>query len=103
MTLRAWLRGRSPIPPPRLTARIEEVLRDCWDCDAGEASERCVVAAAQLLQHLLTRPSTGRESALDLLTVDALVTYAFEAAAIDPTTLPRRADAAMAHLIAAAQ
>ena len=27
------------------------------------------------------RPSAGRESALDLLTVDALVTYAFEAAA----------------------
>lgn len=60
-------------------------------------------AANELLNDLLARASAGRESALDLLTVDALVTYAFEAAAKDPETLADRADEAMARLSAIAR
>ncbi len=48
----------------------------------------CLDAADDLLGELLARSSAGRESALDLLTVDALVTYAFEAAADSPESLP---------------
>ena len=45
---------------------------------------------------MAARPSAGRESALDLLTVDALVTYAFEAA--EPASLEATATAAMIRL-----
>ena len=52
---------------------------------------------------LLARPSAGRESALDLLTVDALVTYAFEAASREPASLAVRATNAMSQLASAAR
>ncbi len=101
MTLRAWLRARLPAPPPRLTARIESVLGDRCDAPADGAADACLDAADALLGELLSRQSAGRESALDLLTVDALVTFAFEAAAQNPETLAARADAAMRRLSAA--
>lgn len=103
MTLQAWLRSRSPSPPPRLAERIDAVLGDRWATDSADATEHCVAAGEELLADLLGRPSAGRESALDLLTVDALITYAFEAAAIDATMLQSRADAAMSRLAAAAR
>jgi hypothetical protein len=56
-----------------------------------------------LLRELVSRSATGRESALELLAVDALVTYAFEAAAASPTSLTTTANAAMARLSLAAQ
>jgi len=59
-----------------------------------------VSAASELLHDLLERPSAGRDSALDLLTVDALVTYAFEAAAAEPERLPDYAADAMTRLAA---
>lgn len=82
---------------------MDAVLGDRRATDSAEATEQCVAAAEGLLADLLTRPSAGRESALDLLTVDALITYAFEAAAVDANTLPSRADAAMRRLAAAAR
>ncbi|MDB4876246.1 MAG: hypothetical protein JWM41_2692 [Gemmatimonadetes bacterium] len=69
----------------------------------SEACACCIDAADELLRDLLSRPSAGRDSALDLLTVDALVTYAFEAAATEPEMLVRRANDAMARLAAAAR
>jgi hypothetical protein len=51
---------------------------------------------------LLDRSTTGRESALDLLTVDALVTYALEAAATTPGSLPELTTNAMTRLAAVA-
>ena len=62
-----------------------------------EAPELCLDAAVDLLRELLARP-TGRESALDLLTVDALVTYSFEASALEPAKLHARAISAMSRL-----
>jgi hypothetical protein len=103
VTLQGWLHSRSPSPPLRLAERVDAVLGDRRATDSTEATEQCVAAAEQLLADLLTRPSTGRESALDLLTVDALITYAFEAAAVDANMLPSRADAAMRRLAAAAR
>jgi hypothetical protein len=98
-----WLRQRTPVPPADLSARIQRTLGPRCEADAAAASELCVAAAEELLRELLARPSAGRESALDLLTVDALVTYAFEAASEDVDSLAGRADAAMARLAAAAQ
>jgi hypothetical protein len=44
-----------------------------------------------------------RSGALDLLAVDALVTYAFEAAADDPHSLEARTSAALARIAALAE
>ena len=97
MTLESWLRDRTPAPPRRLAERIGEVLGDRAGRPATEAYELCLDAAVALLRELLARP-TGRESALDLLTVDALVTYAFEASASEPAKLKARAINAMSRL-----
>jgi hypothetical protein len=102
VTVRGWLRDRSPEPPARLAARIEEALGERGEHGDADVAECCVSAADELLRDLLARPSAGRESALDLLTVDALVTYAFEAATSEPETLVQRANDAMVRLAAGA-
>jgi len=102
VTLRAWLRDRRSPPPARLAARIDEVLGPWGDAEASHAPDAFIDAAEALLRDLLARPSAGRDAALDLLTADALVTYAFEAAAQDPSTLEGRATDAMRRLAAAA-
>lgn len=95
MTLRAWLRSRTPPGPERLLARIEEVLGDRCDASADEGFTLCLDAADALLRDLIARPSMRREAALDLLAVDALTTFAFEAAAMDTDSLAARGAAAM--------
>lgn len=95
MTLDEWVRTRRPAAPPALAARIAEVLGPSARDDANVAAGRCMDAAERLLVDLLAHPAAGRESALDLLTVDALVTYAFEAAADEPRLLQERAQRAM--------
>ena len=100
MTVGAWLRERTPAPPERLASRISEVLGERRDLETGSVTELCLDAAEQLLRELMTRSSAGRESALDLLTVDALVTYAFEAAADAPASLELSAAKAMVRLAA---
>jgi hypothetical protein len=87
VTLGEWLRERSPAAPERLLARIERALGERVDVDASEAGNVCIDAAEAMLGDLLRQSSTGRESALDLLAVDALVTYAFEAASESPGSL----------------
>jgi hypothetical protein len=52
-------------------------------------------AAARELSTVLAASPMSRSAALSLLTADAFATYAFEAAADDPATLPARAEAAM--------
>lgn len=85
MTLREWLETRTPAPPPRLLHRIVEVLGA--DATADANADVLVGAAARLLRELTARPTLARDSALDLLTVDALVTYSLECAAASPETL----------------
>ena len=103
MILAEWLRQRTPAAPAVLSARIQRTLGFRCEADAAAAPELCVAAAQELLGELLARPSAGRDSALDLLTVDALVTYEFEAASEDVDSLAARADAAMTRLAATAQ
>ena len=98
MTLLAWLRSRTPAPPEAMFARIVDVLGARAEEDASRASILCLDAAIQLLEELLTTDPLGRESAIDLLAVDALVTYAFEAAAGDIGRLDERAASAMERL-----
>lgn len=94
MTIGAWLRERASAPP-QLTNRVIEVVGDRLDAPFENASDVLIESAARLLGDLVSRRSAGRESALDLLTVDALVTYAFEAASVSPESLSARAEDAM--------
>ena len=94
MTVGAWLRERASAPP-ELTARIVEVMSDRLDAASEHAPAIFLAGAERLLDELVARPSAGRESALDLLTVDALTTYAFEAASAMPESVPARASEAM--------
>jgi hypothetical protein len=97
-----WLARREPMPPPALRARLEAELGDALRIDAAQAADLCLAAGARVLTSVLYGGGCDatRESALDLLAADALVTYAFEAAAESPAGLASRATAAM-HRIAA--
>ena len=103
MILKTWLHERRPAPPARLAGRIEEVLGARCEADSVSAAAHCLDAAEALLKELVMRPSFGRECALDLLTVDALVTYAFEAEAEAPASIEPNATAAMIRLTATAR
>ena len=59
-----------------------------------------VYTAERLVGGLLAGDCTSRDCALDLLTADALVTYAFEAAEQSPGDLVPRAAAAMRRIAA---
>ena len=63
-----------------------------------EVPEACLEAGESLLDSLIASGSTSRATALDLLAVDALVTYAFQAGADDPARLEERAARAMARI-----
>jgi hypothetical protein len=101
ITAADWLDERRAAVPPRLAARLDDALPDDRSSDVAGLSDGCVKAADALLRDLLRRGSAGRDVALDLLTVDALVTYAFEAASDEPSKLRQRAAAAAARFAAA--
>ncbi|MDQ3696586.1 MAG: hypothetical protein M3373_00970 [Gemmatimonadota bacterium] len=95
MTLDEWLRTRAPEAPPALADGLRAALGDALARDASEASDLCLAAAERALRAYLPRCAAGTDEALELLTVDALVTYAFEAGAEDLEGFDRRARAAM--------
>jgi hypothetical protein len=66
--------------------------------DAAAAHTACLDAAIRLLEPLLRDERPGRDTALDLLAADGLVTYAFEAAAHDFDALDTRTGEAMLRL-----
>jgi hypothetical protein len=95
VTIRDWLDARTPAPPTRLRARIDEMLADYVLQPTSDMTADMIAVAEATLRELLARPSAGRESALDLLAIDALTTYAFEAAAAEPEQLAARSNDAM--------
>ena len=98
MTLGVWLARRHPPAPDALRRRVEAALGDALTRDVREAPALLLGAGERLIAALLAGDSTARASALDLLTADALVTYAFEAASTDPATLPAAARLAMSRI-----
>lgn len=75
--------------------RMEAVLGDGLAQPADRVATLCIAAGERLLSDLLHNKLTSRESALDLLTADALVTYAFEAAGDTPDDVAALASDAM--------
>jgi hypothetical protein len=98
MTVSEWLATRTPAPPPQLMARVRAALGRGADDDARLVADRCLDAAERLVTELLWTGRTARDSAFDLLAADALVTYAFEAAATDPGGATDRARVAIVRL-----
>ena len=98
MTVGEWLADRARDVPPALDRHVREALGAAVRSDLADVPEACVMAANSVVTSLLTAERTGRDAALPLLAADALVTYAFEAAADDMPRLDARARDAMATL-----
>jgi hypothetical protein len=99
-TVGAWMAGIEPVPPEALHRRLCELVAPWAELPLSEVPEACLEAGERLLDALLASGSTSRATALDLLAVDALVTYAFQAAADDPRRLEERSARAMARIAA---
>lgn len=97
-TVGGWIATVDPRPPAALARRLEALLAPHAARPAAEVSDACLEAGETILDALLTSGSTSRETALDLLAVDALVTYAFQAAADDPRRIEERAAHAMTRI-----
>lgn len=95
-----WIAAHADQPPASLRERLARVLADAPAGDGAHAE--LLATGREMLGELLARGSTARDTALDLLTADALVTYAFECAADEPASLDARAAAAMRAITTAA-
>lgn len=102
MTLDEWI-CREPAPPPTLAARLTGMTRLLPADTPAQASDALIVSAERLLTELFPRGCVDRSDAIDLLVADALVTYAFEAAADAPDMLEQQATSAMTRLAAFAE
>ena len=88
MTIREWVEQRTPRPPAALERRMFEMLGDDASGDASRAADLCLGAAERALTGLVAARRFGRDSALDLLAIDALTTYAYEHAAATAASEP---------------
>lgn len=99
-TVGEWLVSLQPTPPAALATRLSELLAPFESEPVERVSDVCLEAGERLLEALLSSGSTSRGTALDLLAVDALVTYAFQAGADQPQLLEARAARAMERIAA---
>jgi hypothetical protein len=81
MIISDWLESRLPAPPPALAERMRALLGADADAAADEVHDVLASASERALRDLLARGDHSRAIAQDLLAIDALVTYACEAAA----------------------
>lgn len=87
---------------PGVPAPLLERVRDALGADAADPTpEGCIAAGERLLTGVLASDVHGRATAVELLTADALVTWAFELAADHPERLDALAATAMARIAAA--
>ena len=101
MNASIWLASRRPAPPAKLAQRLESALSEFLSSPDVTPSDALAVAAAGILRRLMSevsRPSSRREEAIDLLAADALVTYAIEAATDECESFAQRTDAVIARL-----
>jgi hypothetical protein len=98
LTVSDWFAALNPAPPKALADQMRSLLHESADRPATELPEVCMRVAEQSLSQLQSCESKKRGSALTLLSIDALMTYAFEAAASDPARIEERALGAMARI-----
>jgi hypothetical protein len=82
-------------PPAALRNRLHALVAATPAADGAPVSGALLLSGQALLATILNSGTTQRDAALDLLAADALVTYAFEAAAEDPASLEMLAADAM--------
>ena len=90
MTTADWLSRLEPAPPEQLLT----AMRSAVNSPENPTAEEFLAAAERLLDKVLRTDCETRASALDLLTVDALVTHALLVASHDkntPDDFPERA------------
>ena len=97
-TAGAWVVAHEKDVPRALIARVQGVMMFNEPLAWLPAAEGLLVTGELLLQAVLKDSEAGRAVALDLLAADTCVTWAFEAAAEEPGTLPARAEAAMTRI-----
>ena len=76
-----WLSRLDPAPPEELAAAMRNALHDATE---NPTAEDLLAAAEHLLDKVLRTDCETRASAIDLLTVDALMTHALQIASKDP-------------------
>ena len=79
---------------------LDDSMRRATGESSTISAEETLKAAERLLDRVLTGECEARDSALDLLTVDALVTNAMEIAAHDPKLLASFPELAMKRIAA---
>lgn len=100
MTVREWVESRSTVAPASLTQRMLTALGSMADEDESAVPDASIRAAARALEGLVADARYGRESALDLLAIDALTTQAFEYASERAPTQIDRVASSCARLLA---
>jgi hypothetical protein len=80
MTESDWLSSRRPAPPEELASAIRDALKERNITSDPPTPTELLETAQALLEKVLSTECATRESALGLLTADALVTYALEVA-----------------------
>ncbi len=106
MTVADWIASRSSQVPEALRLRIMTVLGDAADDSQERTADACLAGATRLLEGLLGERRFDRSGAMDLLTVDALVTYACDHAsacrsASELAAFARRGRGTISHLATA--
>lgn len=99
-TVGEWVAQLDPRPPVALHERLTALLAPGANRPVADVAEICVDTGVRLLDEMLASEATDRAHALDLLAVDALITYAFQVAADEPARIESRAAAAMARIAA---
>jgi hypothetical protein len=89
-----WLSRQNPAPPPELANAMRAAVDGMHDPDAVDLLE----AAERLLDKVLRSDCETRASALDLLTVDALMTHSLLLASEDPKSHEDFAERAIARV-----
>jgi hypothetical protein len=83
MTDSNWLSQLDPPPPEELASAMRNALNQGTQ---NPTAEDLLAAAERVLDKVLRTDCETRTSALDLLTVDALMTHALEMASKEPNT-----------------
>jgi hypothetical protein len=84
----------------RVPEELDAAMRRALDDNPSPSATEVLEAAERLLDKVLRSECENRSSALDLLTVDALMTHALEIAARDPKLLETFPELAMRRIAA---
>jgi hypothetical protein len=95
-----WISELVPAPPADLATAMRNSLKDAT---SNPTAEELLEAAEHLLNKVLRTDCETRASAIDLLTVDALMTHALLVASKDPRSPEDFPERALARVTAAWQ